>query len=569
MFDRQIITTKQVDCVDCYRCVRVCPVKAIGIEQGHASVIPERCILCGRCVLECPHQAKQVEDQTPLVQQALQQGRRVVLSLAPSYVAAFADIPLDALLQKLYGLGFAAVEETAQGADLVAEAYKRAIEEDRDEPLISVCCPVVVNIVEQYYPQLVPYLAPFRSPILTHGELLKQRYGREAFVVFACPCIAKIAEVERFGEGLIDAVLTFAELRTMLAQSGQHSAAQVDIAHPLAAGAGRYFPIAGGILKSFMEYDVDDTNIIAVDGVENCLEVFAGIQACAIKPRFVEALACAGGCIGGPGMGSSQYTVVRRQEVIYHAQGRDKAYQAPSLPASALARHFTARPVYMPEPTEEQIAAILQKTGKFTKADEKNCGACGYNTCREKAVAVFRGLAEVDMCIPYMRERAESFANLIVDATPNAIVVADESLTIQGINQAARCLFASGPAVSKGLLLSHVMDCRHITEAINTGRLARNVRVAIDKYGLVVEETIVPIKERGLVVVILADITAQVKQSRELTRMRDETVGKASEIITKQMQVAQEIAGLLGETTAETKAALLELIGLLKGRDER
>lgn len=568
MCDRQIIATKQVDCVDCYRCVRVCPVKAIGIEQGHASVIPERCILCGRCVLECPHQAKQVENQTPAVREALQQERRVVLSLAPSFVAAFADIPQSQLLRRLYGLGFVAVTETAQGADLVACAYKRAINSRHDGPIISVCCPVVVNMVEQYYPELIPCLAPFRSPILTHGELLKQRYGQDAFVVFACPCIAKIDEARRFGEGLIDAVLTFTELRNMLEQTAPTESG--DAAVPdLAAGPGRYFPIAGGILKSFMEYNVDDTDVVAVDGVENCLEVFDGIKDGTIKPRFVEALACAGGCINGPAMGLPQNTVLRRREVICYAKNRDKSYHIPALPVEKLARRFTARSVHMPKPTEEQIAAILRKTGKFTKADEKNCGACGYNTCRDKAVAVFQGLAEVDMCVPYMRERAESFANLIVDATPNAIIVINESLIIQSINQAARNIFVRGPDVTKGMLLSDIMDCHYIIQAINTGHPVKGVHMDIARYGVVTEQTIIPVKDRGLVVVILSDITEREKQARELARMRNETVSKASEIITKQMQVAQEIAGLLGETTAETKVALLELIGLLKGREKR
>lgn len=564
MYDRQIITTKQVNCVDCYRCVRVCPVKAISIEQGHASIIAERCILCGRCVLECPHQAKNVQNQMDLVQAALAQGRRVVLSLAPSFVASFADIPLSNLLQKLFSLGFYAVAETAQGADIVSCAYKRALDGLHKGPLISVCCPVVVNLVEKYYPALVPCLAPFQSPALVHGQLLKSRYGQEAFVVFACPCIAKIEEAERFGQGIIDAVITFTQLRELLSTATAEPP-QAAETPSLMAGPGRYFPIAGGILKSFMEYNVDDTEVIAVDGVENCMEVFNGISTGDIKPRFVEALACAGGCISGPAMALPQYTVIRRREVICHAKGRDKNYRVPPFPPEKMARRFTARPVYLPEPTEEQIAAILRQTGKFSKEDEKNCGACGYNTCREKAVAVFQGLAEVDMCIPYMRERAESFANLIVDATPNAIVVVNESLVIQSLNQAARNLFAGGPDVSKGMLLPSIMDCHHIIQAINTGRLAKGVRTDVPRYGLVTEQTIVPIKERGLVVVILTDITEREKQARELARMKDETVAKASEIITKQMQVAQEIAGLLGETTAETKAALLELTGLLKG----
>lgn len=563
------ITTQQVNCRDCHRCMRYCPVKAVGIEKGQARLVEEKCILCGKCVTECPQHARQVSTQLPDIQAAIQDGRNVILSLAPSFVAVFPEHTPDELLARLHGLGFTVVEETAVGAEAVSRIYSSLLA-STEKTVISACCPVIVSAVQKYYPDLAQNLAPVVSPMLAHAKLLKERFGQDAYVVFAGPCIAKIAEAEAADDGLVDAVITFEQLRNWLSEMPDSVASEKPSntsSQRLEAGAARYYPIAGGILKSFMRRETTDTDIVAVDSLENCFEVLDGLRNGEIAPRFIEALACTGGCINGPASGLVACTPAKRRKVTdYAGPSPVISWQYPdSIP---LKREIGAKPVEEHVPSEARIREVLRLTGKTTRQDEKNCGACGYNTCREKAIAVCQGLTEIDTCVPYMRSKAESFANIIVDNSLNAIVVVNNKLEIQEFNPAAETMFGQQRVMVKGVRLTELMDCTDVVAAIRSGEIVNGKRVEFRGSSLVVNQKIIPVPEHSLAIIVFSDITPEEKRNRELAQMRMQTVEKASEIITKQMQVAQEIAGLLGETTAETKGALLELISLLKDKGE-
>ncbi|EAX46747.1 hydrogenase large subunit domain protein [Thermosinus carboxydivorans Nor1] len=557
----KVLTTLQANCKDCHRCVRVCPIKAIGIRRGQARLVDDKCILCGKCVVECPQQAKQVISQIPVIQDALAQGRLVVMSLAPSFVGAFPAFSPEQFFAAVRSLGFTVIEETAVGAEVVSQIYSSLIT-TADKPVISACCPVVVRLVERYYPELVGNLAPVVSPMQAHGRILKKRYGNNAFVVFAGPCIAKFAELAE-ANSAIDAVITFQQLNTWLKQQANHNTPcrfQTNM-----ASSGRYFPIAGGILKTCGHTSAVDAEIVAVDGIENCIQVFDGIIKGQFAPKFVEALACTGGCINGPAMVSGLCLPARRAKVISFAvQGGQKPLTTP--PDLDFKKVHQAKPVQLGQPSEQEIREILSQIGKLTPADEKNCGACGYNSCREKAIAVYQGMAEIDMCVPYMRSRAESFANMIVDNSLNAIIVVNDKLIIQEFNPAAEQMLQKRQDWVRGASLTEIMDCAEIIRAINSGVKVPRHRVELPLYGLITEQMIIPLPDEGLAILIISDITEQEKRAKELEQVKLETVEKATDIINKQMQVAQEIAGLLGETTAETKSALLELIWLLKGK---
>ncbi|VBB06240.1 pas fold [Lucifera butyrica] len=559
------IVTQKVNCKDCHRCVRSCPVKAIGIERGHARLVEDKCILCGKCVVECPQHAKQVETQLDRVKGAIKEGRKVIMSLAPSFIGNFMEYRPEQLLAQIRSLGVAVIEETAIGAEVVSRYYRSFLNVG-NKTVISACCPVVVNLIEKYYPQLVDNLAPVVSPMAAHGKLIKQRHGADAFVVFAGPCIAKIAERDKHGADM-DAVITFEQLREWL----KEAKAEVPFEPVLdeAWDRSRYFPVPGGILKSFMHHDETDTDVIAVDGIEKCMEVFNGLSQQEIAPRFIEALACAGGCVAGPVSGSFSCVPAKKAKVVEFAK-RSRA-SAPHVIPRECEFHFTHenKRVVAPEPDEAQIRAILNQTGKFTVADEKNCGACGYNSCREKAIAVYQGLAETEMCVPYMRSKAESFANIIVDNSLNAIIVVNDKMTIQEFNPAAERMFNKRKEMVKGTSLTEVIDCADFLTVAIAGRKIVGKRVEYPAYGLVTEQMIVPVYEHGLVLGVLTDVTDYEKKAKEIQHMKLETVEKATEIINKQMHVAQEIAGLLGETTAETKSALLELIWLIKGKGDQ
>lgn len=568
------ILTHKVNCRDCFRCVRSCPIKAIGINNGHASVIENRCILCGRCVRECPQQAKQVDNQLQKMTSAIEHGKRVIISLAPSYAAAFPEYTLVDLAERAACAGVCAVTETAQAAEKISEIYKKYLQNSHGsgETMISSCCPVVVNMVERYYPNLVNNLAPVISPMLAHAKMIKNQYGNDSFVVFAGPCIAKIAEGSAF-DSPVDAVVTFEQLKVWLQQTPDLGDQTAAICGPLVSsgmsGSGRYFPVTGGILLPFLVQGACE-DVITVDGLENCLEVFEGLSSQEFTPKFIEAMACSGGCIGGPAMGNCQLMQTKRNKIITYAKNSldDKYLYMADIDKIDLSRCYEAKPINAILPSEAEIRDILKQTGKFTASDEKNCGACGYDSCRAKAVAVFQGLAELDMCVPYMRSQAESFANIIVENSLNAIIAVNEKMVIKEFNPAVKRMFGATKEIYKGMILSELFDCSDFIGAASFGFKIVGKRVEYAAYGIITEQMIVPVPEHGLVIAIITDVTAHEQSNRELQQMKLETMEKATEIIKKQMHVAQEIAGLLGETTAETKSALLELIMLIKGKGE-
>ncbi|MDU4960667.1 MAG: [Fe-Fe] hydrogenase large subunit C-terminal domain-containing protein [Sporomusaceae bacterium] len=559
------ISTQKVNCKDCHRCVRACPVKAIAITRGHAQLVDDKCVLCGKCVVECPQKAKQVIDQTDIVREALAVKRQVVLSLAPSFVASFPGIVPEKLMAMIKNLGFDSIEETAVGAEVVAEFYRTCTAE-ASKPVISACCPAIVNLITRYYPSLVANLAPVVSPMLAHGRLLKQRFGPDCFVVFAGPCIAKIAEAQA-NAAAIDAAITFQQLQTMLAADQPPADLSGSLSQTAFSGA-RLFPVAGGILQAAFNKAETDWELISVDGLRQCMLVFDSLAKGEIQPRFIEALACIGGCINGPAGCSSQSLPAKRRLVTrYAAVG--KMAPNPVPPVSFTCEHTPVPLVARSMPTEQEVREILRLTGKYSPADEKNCGACGYDSCRDNAVAIFQGLTEVETCVPYMRSKAESFANIIVDNSLNAIIVIDENLIIQEFNPAAAMMFSRRQELVKGASLAQVMDCSDVLLAIRECRKVAGQRVEFPEIALAAEKMIVPVPEHRLAFLIFSDMTEQERRQRELEKMKLETIDKAKEIINKQMHVAQEIAGLLGETTAETKSTLLELIAVMREQEGR
>ena len=575
-----VVSTIEASCRDCYKCVRYCPVKAIRVSNGHAEVIGDRCLEDGRCVGICPQQAKKVESDAGLVMEFLKSGIKTAAGIAPSFAAGFGLKDPRQLVTALRKAGFTYVEETAEGAEWVAKEHLRMVKEATG-PVITSCCPVIVNMVEIYYPHLLPYLAPVVSPMTAHGRMMKKRYGEETKVVFIGPCIAKKGERRRKeNQGSVDAVLTFSELQQILAavglDPGQLEPGRFDREEAKSAHA---FAVPGGLARSAaLSTDLLAEDVITVDGLEECftfLEKFAGIKE---SFRLIELLACRGGCVMGPGMKTNLPAYARRNKVLTYAGNRrhgvagGQGKTLPALPEAEepvpvnLSREYTARAVGNPEggeePAEEEIRRILARTGKFKPADELNCGACGYNSCREKAIAVAKGMAEIDMCIPYMRARAESRADLICRAAPNAILVVDSNLKILELNPAAEKMFYCRNEEVKGKDLAGILDPKAFAEVLRTKKMVTG-EAFYPAYGLTVWQAILYVDAEDVLIGILIDITEEKQQRERLDMVTRETLEKAREVIDKQMRVAQEIAGLLGETTAETKVLLTKLIKLI------
>ncbi|MFZ7102258.1 MAG: [Fe-Fe] hydrogenase large subunit C-terminal domain-containing protein [Peptococcaceae bacterium] len=564
------ITTRSADCKDCYRCLRVCPVKAISVKEGQAKVQQEKCILCGKCVLECPQQAKLIKSEVFKVRDFLLTGAKVVLSIAPSFPAYFCDAEdWSSLTARLRKIGFGAVEETSFGAQYTAESYKELYLQDNREITLSSCCPVIVNIIEIYFPELLKNLAPTASPVIAHGLSIKERYGWDTKVVFAGPCIAKM--VERGKEGRVDAVLTFAQLEDLLS-SAEDGFINTDDNHEAYAIDTRLFPLPGGTIRSFVKENNINLEVETITGIEECWQTLQSLKSGSLHVKFIEMMACKGGCIDGPVMDHTKSILERKRYVLDFYTGLQNCTGQEIFPVTAnlLVRKFVARPFVEEEVPQNEIEKILSQIGKYSVADEKNCGGCGYKTCREKAEAVFRGNAELEMCMSYMKSKAETTAHTIVNSTPNGVIVFDQNLMIKELNPAAKKYFAFYD-LDIGEKLDIYMDVTHFLQVINTGIALKDYTVYYEELDLWTRQIIVPMlnSKENLYMAIITDITENEKKKIEMEQIKDQILSKAHHVINNQMLVAQQIAGLLGETTAETKTTLLEVIKHFTKETER
>jgi iron only hydrogenase large subunit-like protein/uncharacterized Fe-S cluster-containing protein len=572
-----LIKTNEAKCRDCYRCVRTCPVKAIRIttereEKVHAQVLDDFCLMDGKCILSCPQKAKKVASDIPQVKYLLQHGVPLAASVAPSFAAL---LPLEnpqifpALLKKL---GFKLVQETAVGAEIVAKEYRG---KKWDSPLIDSSCPVIVNLVEKHFPNLIPLLSNTVSPMIAHGRYIKAN-NNNLPVVFIGPCIAKKGEAMNHGlKDAVDFVLGFDEVWDWIISSeiNWDTIEKSYFDEPL-ANLARLFPVEGGMLQtSFPGTTRFDVQVTSVTGLENCISFLEYLKRGKTEtlPQLTELLACNGGCIGGPRAVTQNDVFLKRQKVIEyynssgHKPGKDgrKGLEDITLPPSMLRRKFLNRQLEYPVPSEEQIKEILAQTGKYQPEDELNCGACGYNSCRDKAIAVYQGTAEVQMCIPYMRKRAESMSNIVLNSMPNGILIVDDKLTILEINPKAEEMFQCSADKITGQKLDSLIDPGNFRRALEEQQLL-NILSNHSDYGLTTREIIFPLKSEQIIVGIFVDISAEQRHKEQLDQMKSQTIERAQEVIEKQMKVAQEIAGLLGETTAETKVLLTRLIQLME-----
>ena len=554
---------KDAKCKDCFKCLRECPVKAIRYENHQAKIIEQRCILCGRCTLVCPQNAKQVHSETDSVLALLSSGKKVVASLAPSFVSSFDTQDFEVMREALLSLGFADVEETAIGAKAVTEEYRRLLETGEFKNFITSACPAVNRMIRIYYPNALKYLAPVPSPMVAHARMLKKR-DPEASVVFIGPCIAKKREAAE--SGIIDGVLTFEELKAVFEQK---NIKLCEIEAKRAADGGglkaRYYPIPRGIIKSFDSLP-EGYEYVAVDGVERVSEALREMDS--LTGLFLEMNCCEHACIGGPcalpGKGGS----IKSNENVrrYAAKGQGET----ALPAADIDLTEKHPRIILDDfvPSETDIRAVLAKTGKNSPADELNCGACGYSTCREKAIAVLNGYADIEMCLPYMRSRAESMSNEIIQNTPNGIVLMADDFRILDINARAMKLLGITEHDVKGMLAFECFDAEEFIAAATKGRNLSKKRVYVQRTKKYIELSIVLLQEHKVLFGVMKDITESVEYDEKLNAVKMKTLATTDEVIKKQMRVAQEIASLLGETTAETKVALSKLKETLAPRSE-
>ena len=559
---------KDARCKDCYKCLRECPVKAIKVVDHHAKIIESRCILCGHCTKVCPQNAKSVHTERAEVEKLLKTGKAVA-SVAPSFVSSFDVQDFNVMKLALGRLGFADAEETSVGAREVTAQYKKLLEEHTFKNFITSCCPAVNTMIELYYPKALSYLAPVDTPMIAHAKMIRKKRP-DAKVVFIGPCIAKKREAHE--SGVVDGVLTFEDLAAMFEGKG---IVLSEIAHiPSKASGGvnraKYYPISRGIIKSFENY-IDGYEFVAVDGAEKCKEVLENIES--LSGMFIEMNSCDSACVNGPCSLALKAGALKANADIRKYVSRDLA-ENQSVPYEEVKdidfscvheRRRTEDFV----PTDRQINEILAKTGKTRPEDMLNCGACGYNTCYEKAWAVANGYANIDMCVPYMRARAESMSYEIIQTSPNGIVLLDNDLNIMEINGKAKELLGIKEHDVKGKGIFHYFNPTEFVLAQNDKKNIYNKKVFLEKTGSYIELTIIVLKDNKGTYAVMKDITQETKNEEQLGKVKLETLATTDEVIKKQMRVAQEIASLLGETTAETKVALLKLKKTLQDGGEK
>lgn len=556
----EILKFKKANCKNCFKCLRECPVKAIAIHDGQAEIIRRDCLICGHCLTVCPQNAKVVRNDTEKVKQLIKSGRKVYASIAPSFAAAF-NTNLEGITNSLEKLGFYGIEETSAGAVPVTREYEKLIESGKMPCVISSACPTVVKLIKTYHPEVIGSLAAVVSPMTAHARMLKKAHN-DISVVFIGPCISKKDEAGWDDEN-VDEVITFEELVQWFSDERITVEKVNQKPNALKDKNARLYPVTGGIIDS-MSSRYPDINYITVDGMEKCIEVIKEIAAGGLEGFFIEMSACVGGCINGPCMvvPDSGYITARKRVTNYAAAKTDNM-----LPDNKslwqgieLYRHHTVKPRFAAKPGEKEIQAILAKTGKTTPEKELNCGACGYATCRDKAIAVYQGKAEVTMCMPYMRERAEYISDKVISFSPNAIVVLDNYLNIMALNDAACRLFNVDDAKEYGgRYIGELTDSSAFEEAVVRRENVLNRKIYLFRYEKYVEQSVIYVKEHNMLFAILHDLTESEKQNEKIKIVKLETVQTADNVIEKQMRVVQEIAMLLGETTAETKVALTKL----------
>ena len=566
MFGRyimHIINFQDANCAHCYKCLRNCDVKAIRVKNGQAQIVRDLCISCGHCMELCPQNAKTYDSDLAYVKSMLYKKENVVISLDPSYRGLLDYEEPGQIVEAFLKLGFSQVRETAEGAAMVTREYVRLMEEGEMDNIISTNCPSVIYLVEKHYPMLIPYLAPVVSPMIAHGRLIKEMLGSDTKVVFVGPCVAKKMEAEADSRtrGCVDAVIEFNELEEWFAQEGivlkECESKPFANQDPM---VNQLYPVTNGIIRSVDVAGAPGTyKKLTVSSIKSCREFLHSMKRGYIDHCFVELNVCAGGCVNGPGVDKRRGFRFKATMNIENSALLMAPPEYVKLTQKQLYRSYSPRQVVEKQPSEEEIQAILKTIGKSNSTTEFNCGACGYPTCREKAIAIYQGKAESSMCLLRSYENARSQANVVMETTPNVIIIFDKDFRIREFNRRAEEVFHVSRREAMQRYLFEFVEIEDFERVYHSHKNVIREKKSWPHYNMTILQTIVYIENSDRVLTIIEDVSEEEKRLDKLLEKKMNTVKLAQSVIDKQMTTAQEIAGLLGETTAETKAILTRL----------
>ena len=553
-----ILKFKPVDCKNCYKCVRNCPVKAIRVKDHQAQIMEDACILCEKCTIVCPQHAKEEINDIPSLKRMIADGRKLIASVDPAYLAKYGPGSFPSLRQALIQLGFYDVREAAEGTCLVKNQYEKMLEEGKRDVMITSTCPSVVRLIRSKYPELTEYLLPVLSTMQAHAKYLREE-NRDGIPVYISPCISPVAELrEKINYSAY--VVSFDELDTWLKEN---QIEVPDCPEPEEIRLSRMRAVNGGL--TYMLRKNPEYSYLSVDGVENCMKVLDELKEGKIHKCFLELNACEGGCIGGPSFQNTRFRRVQGELDVRRASAVDWLHPDPCADFKiskdiSLEREFIDKTVEERYPTEEELQEILDKMGKTSQSKELNCGACGYNTCREKAVAIFQNKAEVSMCIPYMREREASYANKIINSMPGMLVTVNTELKVIQLNKAAMDLFDIRRKKSIiGQPVSKLMDDYAFVNMLSYGKNFTQDQIFVEEYKVYLDRVLTYDKNNGLIICIMKNVTKEIVQKQEVQRTRIMAAKMADKLADEQLRIVHQIAELLGETAADTKVAVENL----------
>ena len=570
------VYTEKSNCQDCYRCVKACPVKAIKLESGSASIVPDLCIYCGTCTLICPNGTKKVRNDLASVKQSLMRQEKIIVSLAPSYLSEYAKEDIHKVIAAFKEAGFWQVSETAIGAEKVAEATKAWIDSQPNGVYISSCCPSAVQLIKKYYPEYSSYIVPVFSPMITHSLFLKSIYPN-AKVAFVGPCAAKKSELDQF-QGKIDFVLTFQEIKELFDDMGIYfefmKPTEEDVFFPFKASKGNLYPIDGGMLTNMIDSITTtearinhntgnvDARYMTFSGVQNIKEILSDFNQLDTSCKtFLELMTCEGGCIKGPCSNENCSSATKRVQVLKNVNiNKEEHNYEETLKQLDISENYDyIKAVEQKEYTQKQIQEALKRVNKKSEADELNCGGCGYDTCRQFAKALIDGRAENDMCVSYMRKIAQDKTNILLKKIPQGIVIVNESLKIVDTNEKfasmlgeeVKALYETNPGLHGADITKLVPFHKFFSSVLSTGVdvLEQDIRDGDNYYGL----SIFSVQDFSLVCGILQNLHApEVRKDIVLKRTQD--------VIMENMKVVQKIAFLLGENASYTEAMLNSIV---------
>jgi len=549
------IYTKKANCQDCYRCVRHCPVKAIRITGGQAQIDDSLCVQCGTCVRECPQGAKKIRSDLEAVKMLIASGQKVAASIAPSFAALYSKPLTQRIPSLLRRMGFRYVSETAEGAEYIT---KKSFSSD-EKGCICTACPAVVKYTEKYCPELIGNLIPVVSPMVVHARMLKAEFPGCA-VVFFGPCAAKKDEADRAeNNGAVDFVLTFQELFLWM----EEESISLDTCnvsgfdHVHAMNDARLFPIEGGMLKTGgIDSSPENTEIICISGAEEVITLFSDKNA-VNAARRIEPLFCKGGCIGGPAFPKEKSLFDRQKRIVSY--WKDTQNNIENTPETNYKAIFASKSEPAAAVSEDEINKIFEATGKTDPIHQLNCGACGYPSCRENALAIARGMAEPEMCMPYMRRLATLRTDRIIETTPIGIVVLDSELCMIQMNPAFQKMFSCSNGIL-GRRISYLVNADGF-EKIQTGETEQYESIQT-KYGIRYHEVLYALHEDKQYVGVYSDISQVKFDSGQLDIIKAQTLMHAREFLDHQVKFAQEMAHYLGKSTAKSEEIAKRLIAL-------